>query len=85
MDYLRTISKQLSELSDLPAVLYSETELCVLLTAPEGSPVQCGKLVKTLAEGGRGGGSPTQAQVVFQDTEAMGKFVEAAEKAMRTS
>lgn len=85
MDYLRVIAKQLSELSGLPAVLYSETALCVLLTAPEGSSVQCGKLVKMLAEGGRGGGSPTQAQVVFQDVEAMKKFVEAAEKAICVS
>ena len=85
MDYLRTIAKQLSELTDLPAVLYSETALCVLLTAVEGSPVQCGKLVKTFAEGGRGGGSPTQAQAVFQDAEAMKQFVEKAVEAIRTS
>ena len=85
MDYLRTIAKQLSELKEVPAVLYSETGLCVLLTAPEGSAVQCGKLVKTLAEGGRGGGSPTQAQAVFQEVEKVRAFAEKAAEAMRMS
>ena len=85
MDYLRTITKKMSELAEMPAVLYSDAALCVLLTAPEGSPVQCGKLVKTLAEGGRGGGSPTQAQAVFQEPEAMKTFAEKAAAAMRES
>ena len=84
MDYLRTIAKQLSEIAEIPAILYSENAMSVLLTAPEDSPVQCGKLVKTLAEGGRGGGSPTQAQAVFQDAEAMKQFVEKAEESMRS-
>ena len=83
MDYLRTIAKQLSEMKEVPAVLYSETGLCVLLTAPEGSAIQCGKLVKTLAEGGRGGGSPTQAQAVFQEGEKVRIFAEKAAEAMR--
>ena len=43
------------------------------------------KLVKTLAEGGRGGGSPTQAQAVFQEAEAMKTFAEKAAAAMRES
>lgn len=83
MDYLRTIAKKLSEIAEIPAVLYSGLESCVLLTAPEGSGVHCGSLVKKLAENGRGGGSQAQAQAVFQNPENARAFAEKALEMMK--
>jgi alanyl-tRNA synthetase len=78
MDLLRITAKKLSEITDAPAVLSSPDAMSVLLTSAKGSPVNCGKIVKNFAEGGRGGGGDTQAQVVFKDAGQMRNFVEKA-------
>lgn len=78
MELLREISKKLSDMTDAPAVLSSVTACCVLLTAPKGSDIQCGKIVKELAENGRGGGGQAQAQAVFKNPEDVRSFAQAA-------
>lgn len=83
MDFLRTVSKKFTELSDLPAVLCSETAGGVLLIAPKGSPIQCGSLVKEFAVDGKGGGGQAQAQVTFADPENAAAFAEKAVEEMK--
>lgn len=76
MEQIRQTAKRFMELSERPVILASKREKTVLLAHSGSAGIQCGKLVKELAEGGRGGGSDTQAQAVFPDAESMLAFVE---------
>ncbi len=82
MEQIRQTAKCIMESSGLPLILASEPELTVLIAHSGETDVHCGKLVKELAEGGRGGGSDTQAQAVFRDAESMKTFVERVKEAI---
>ncbi len=79
-DDLKRIAKKVTAKTDLPVILASVKDRCVFLTHSGKSALRCGALVKEFApgSGGRGGGSDTQAQVVFRDEEAMRNFVQIA-------
>lgn len=85
MEDLRSLAKLLMEQTGLPVVLAAGKSGGALLAHSGHAGVHCGKLVKELAEGGRGGGSETQAQAVFQNSEAMKVFVERAAEAVRNA
>ena len=76
MEQIRQTAKRFMEQSERPVILASKKENTVLIAHSGNADVACGKLVKELAEGGRGGGSNTQAQAVFPDTDSMLAFVE---------
>lgn len=81
MDQIRMTAKLIMERSELPVVLASEPAGTVLIAHSGSAGVKCGQLVKELAENGRGGGSDTQAQAVFPDTDSMRRFVDRVREA----
>lgn len=77
IDDLRQIAKKLVNMTDLPVVLMSESELCVFMTHSGKSSMKCGALVREYAvgAGGKGGGGDTQAQVFFNNADLMYNFI----------
>lgn len=82
---LRQVAKKLVKMTDLPVVISSASDLCVLLTHSGKSSVKCGALVKEFAvgAGGKGGGGDTQAQVFFNNADLMNNFIEIVKASAR--
>lgn len=77
LDELKFMAKKIMEITDLPIILSSTSCMTVLLTHSGKSKLECGKLVKEFAcgFGGKGGGSSSLAQALFNDKEIMRNFV----------
>ena len=77
IDDLRQVAKKLVNMTDLPVVLSSLSDLCVFMTHSGKSKMKCGALVKEYAvgAGGKGGGGDTQAQVFFNNADLMHNFI----------
>lgn len=77
IDDLRHVAKKLVNMTDLPVVLSSLSDLCVFMTHSGKSNMKCGALVKEFAvgAGGKGGGGDTQAQVFFNNADLMHNFI----------
>ncbi len=77
MDELKRIAKKVTAKTDLPVILSSAKDLCVFLTHTGKSEFKCGAIVKEFAvgTGGKGGGSDTQAQAIFNNLDTMRNFV----------
>ena len=77
IDDLKRIAKKLTAKTDLPVVLSSVKNLCVFMTHTGKSTLRCGAVVREFAagSGGKGGGSDTQAQAVFNNADTMRNFV----------
>lgn len=77
IDDLRQVAKKLVNMTDLPVVLSSLSDLCVFMTHNGKSKMKCGALVKEFAvgAGGKGGGGDTQAQVFFNNADLMHNFI----------
>lgn len=77
IDDLRQVAKKLVNMTDLPVVLSSLSDLCVFMTHSGRSNMKCGTLVKEFAvgAGGKGGGGDTQAQVFFNNADLMHNFI----------
>lgn len=82
---LRQVAKKLVKMTDMPVVISSASDLCVLLTHSGKSSVKCGALVKEFAvgAGGKGGGGDTQAQVFFNNADLMNNFIEIVKASAR--
>lgn len=82
---LRQVAKKLVKMTDMPVVISSASDLCVLLTHSGKSSVKCGALVKEFAvgAGGKGGGGDTQAQVFFNNADLMNNFIEIVKASTR--
>ena len=80
LEDMKFLAKKILEKTDLPVILSSTSCLTVLLTHSGKSKLACGKIVKEFAcgFGGKGGGSDTLAQALFNDTEVMRNFVKIA-------
>lgn len=80
LDDMKLIAKKITEISSLPVILSSTACLTVLLTHSGESKLKCGQTVKEFAcgFGGKGGGSDTLAQALFNDVEIMRNFVKIA-------
>jgi alanyl-tRNA synthetase len=74
---LQALSKQILLKGDFVTVLASMDEKKVLLAHNGNNEVDFGKLLKENLKdfNGRGGGSPKQAQVAFEDIESLESFV----------
>ncbi len=77
LDDLRRIAKKIIAKTDLPVLISSLHEKCVFLTHSGKSSLKCGAVVKEFAvgAGGKGGGSDTQAQVIFNSEDTMRNFI----------
>ncbi len=77
IDDLRQVAKKLVNMTDMPVVLSSLSNLCVFMTHSGKSKMKCGALVKEYAvgAGGKGGGGDTQAQVFFNNADLMHNFI----------
>ncbi len=77
LDDLKRIAKKIIAKTDLPVMLSSLHEKCVFLTHSGKSNLRCGAVVKEFAvgAGGKGGGSDTQAQVIFNNEDTMRNFI----------
>lgn len=77
IDDLRQVAKKLVNMTDLPVVLSSMSDLCVFMTHSGKSRMKCGALVREYAvgAGGKGGGGDTQAQVFFNNADLMHNFI----------
>ena len=77
MDDLKRIAKKLTAKTDRPVILSSEKNLCVFMTHTGKSSLRCGAVVREFAagSGGKGGGSDTQAQAVFNNADTMRNFI----------
>ncbi len=84
IDELKRVAKKILADTDLPVVLSSASDLCVFMTHSGKSGLKCGSLVKEFAAGagGRGGGSDTQAQVIFNNIELMRNFIKIVESSL---
>ena len=70
-------AKKVTAKTDLPVILSSAKHLCVFMTHTGKSRLRCGAVVKEFAvgAGGKGGGSDTQAQVIFSSLDTMRNFI----------
>lgn len=77
IDDLKRIAKKVTAKTDLPVILSSAKHLCVFMTHTGKSRLRCGAVVKEFAvgAGGKGGGSDTQAQVIFSSLDTMRNFI----------
>ena len=77
VDDLKRIAKKLTAKTDRPVILSSEKNLCVFMTHTGKSSLHCGAVVREFAagSGGKGGGSDTQAQAVFNNADTMRNFI----------
>ncbi|MBR6701103.1 MAG: alanyl-tRNA editing protein [Firmicutes bacterium] len=80
LDDLKFMAKKIMEITELPVILSSTSCMTVLLTHSGKSKLKCGKIVKEFAcgFGGKGGGSDSLAQALFNDVDIMRNFVKIA-------
>lgn len=84
IDELKRVAKKIIADTHLPVVLSSASDLCVFMTHSGKSGLKCGSMVKEFAAGagGKGGGSDTQAQVIFNNIDLMRNFIKIAKSSL---